>query len=205
MPAIIPIVEGEGDVDAVPRLIDRTLAFLERWDWTVGPPKKCGGVHALRAKLPNFLWYAQSEPECGAILILVDLDDGCPFKVSQDMVQQIQSLHLTRPVAIVLAHREYETWFLASLATIAGSNSIPEGTIYEGAVELRRGAKEWLSKQMPPGKAYKETIHQARMTAKIDIPLAKTNSRSFRRFVHAIEELVDAADGGDQNSITPSL
>jgi hypothetical protein len=37
--------------------------------------------------------------------------------------------------------------------------------------------------------SYKETLHQAKFSALVDLKMAKENSRSFRRFVHAVEIL----------------
>jgi hypothetical protein len=55
MPQIIPIVEGDGDVDAVPLLLRRILAYNQRWDWKVGRPKRVGDYSALRKNLDSFL------------------------------------------------------------------------------------------------------------------------------------------------------
>jgi Domain of unknown function (DUF4276) len=194
MPAIVPIVEGDGDAQAAPSLITRFLHEREKWDWTVAHPKKAGGLVSLQPKLAQFLRYAEQEPQCGAVLILLDLDDGCPREEAFSLANTIRSLTPSHPVGVVFAHREYEAWFLASLDTIAGTHNIPEGLTYQGEVEARRGAKEWLTKQMPRGTIYKETIHQSSMTRQIDLDLARKNSRSFRRLDKAIGELIDAAE-----------
>jgi uncharacterized protein DUF4276 len=153
--------------------------------------------------LGDFLRYAQQSPDTGATLVLLDLDDGCAYSEAQSLATNIRSFNLPYPVAIVFACREYEAWFLASLNTIAGEYGLPEGLTYDGDIEARRGVKEWLTKQMPSGRIYKETIHQISMTHRIDLELARQNSRSFRRLCHAIDELVQAADGGIQGLVTP--
>jgi hypothetical protein len=200
---IVPIVEGDGDVQAVPSLIRKVLQHNEYWHWRVAPAKRAGSLSSLRPKLGNFLRYAQAVPGAAATLVLLDLDDGCAYHEAMALVNEIHDLHITHPVAVVFACREYEAWFLASLHTIAGQYDLPEGLTYDGDVEARRGVKEWLSKQMPSGRIYKETIHQVSMTQHIDLELARQNSRSFRRLCHAIEELVQAADSGIQGLVTP--
>ena len=80
---------------------------------------------------------------------------------------------------------------LASLETIAGNCGLPANLKYEGDIESKRGVKEWLTAQMPPGLAYKETLHQVKLTHLIDLDLAQQRSRSFRRLFHAVEELVE--------------
>ncbi len=38
--------------------------------------------------------------------------------------------------------------------------------------------------------SYKETLHQAKFSSLIDLSVASSNSRSFRRMVHAVEKLI---------------
>ena len=203
MPAIIPIVEGDGDVKAVPLLIRRLLEDYQRWEWSVGHPKKAGSIIAFSQNLSRFLHYAQAEDDCGAILVLLDLDDGCPLREATDLAEKSRLLNQPHPVAIVLAHREYEAWFLASLTTICGSYDLPPDLVYVGDVEARRGAKQWLTAHMPPGKAYKATFHQAKLTQRIDFEIARQHSRSFRRLSHAIEELTRIENMQQRGFVTP--
>ena len=148
----------------------------------------------MRKRLDDFVRYAYKEKDCGAILIILDLDDGCPADEARALAEKVRKLNPRCPVAIVLAHREYETWFLASLDTIAGSHNLPPDLTFEGNIEDKRGAKEWLTAHMPAGQAYKPHVDQASFTHLIDLDLARQRSRSFRRLCHAIKELVQIAD-----------
>lgn len=204
MPAIVPIVEGDGDVEAVPVLVRALLAQQQAWGWTVARPKKAGGLNSLRSRLADFLRYADGERDCGGILILIDLDDGCAREEALQLAAAARAVAITHPTAIVFACREYEAWFLASIETIAGNHDLPAGLVYPGEVEARRGVKEWLRDQMPRGKTYKETIHQVRMTAQLDLGMAYQRSRSFRRLSHAIAELVQHAEQGMPGVVTPN-
>ena len=204
MPRIIPIVEGEGEVEAVPLLLRRILEYNGQWNWSVGRPTRAGHLDVLRHRLSRVLQRAQQEPDCAGILILLDLDDGCPYEEARNLAAQVRQLNLPIPVAIVFAHREYEAWFLASLATIAGSYGLPPDLTYPGDVEARRGVKECLTRQMPSHMPYKETVHQAKFTARIDLALARDNSRSFRRLLHAVEQLVQAAGTPQPGFVTPN-
>lgn len=203
MPCIIPIVEGDGDVDAVPVLLRMILEHNEQWSWSVGRPKRAGNISTLRKHLSSFLQRAQLERDCGGILILLDLDDGCPQAEARELAAQARQMNLSTPVAIVLACREYEAWFLASLATIAGNYGLPPDLTYTNPVEERRGVKEWLTSKMPAGIIYKETLHQVRFTTMIDLGLAHQRSRSFRRLCHAVEELVQIANIAQRGYVTP--
>lgn len=66
-------------------------------------------------------------------------------------------------------------------------------------IETIRDVKGWITKHMPKKpqpKIYKETFHQTEMTKLIDVDAAIQASRSFRRLVHAIEEIVTATELG---------
>jgi len=196
MPFIVPIIEGDGDLQAVPILLRRILQEqLGIYDWQVKTPKKAHSLPVLTSKLEQYLHYCLSEPQCSAILILLDLDDGCPAQAAQELTRRIRALHVTCPVAVVLAHREYEAWFLASLESLGGHAGLPLNLTYPGDVERLRGVKEWLGRQMPPGRAYKETIDQAALTATMDLERAAQRSRSFRRLVNAVQQVVRHAPG----------
>jgi hypothetical protein len=191
MPKIVPIVEGPGDIEAIPELLRRILFELHHvYDWEIAKPLKANSLTYLRTNVNSYLRYAHGIPGCGAILIVLDLDDGCPKNEALSFADEIRhTYHFSYPISVVLAHREYEAWFLASLDSIAGYCDLPEGLSYPSLVENIRGAKEWLTRQMPPGVAYRETHHQVRMTQLIDLNLAQTRSRSFQRLCHAISQL----------------
>ncbi len=203
MPTLVPVVEGDGEMEAVPMLLRRMLERMERWDWSVGKARKIGGIGKLRKEFDNLLQRLATAPDCDAILILNDMDDGCPVTEALALAQRARTLMLPCPVALVLAHREYESWFLTSLPTIAGNYDLPANLVYQGEIEGRRDVKGWLSDQMPPGKIYKETIHQVRMTGLLDIDLA-LSSRSFQRFYHAVEELVGTGGVAERGYATPA-
>lgn len=66
-------------------------------------------------------------------------------------------------------------------------------------IETIRDVKGWITKHMPKKpqpKIYKETFHQTEMTKLIDVDAAIQASRSFRRLVHAIEEIVTTTELG---------
>ena len=197
MTTIVPVVEGPGDVAALPELLGRIL--LERFNRTdvIVAQGKSGVVTAngrqkLESKLENFLQHAQNKPECDAILVLLDADDDCPVNLAQGILKRCEQLGLTSPVEIVCAHREYESWFLASLDTIKGQRGISDTAALSHGAEDVQNPKQWITDQMPPGQAYKETTHQASLTQHIDLGMAHSNSRSFRRLCHALELLLDS-------------
>ena len=192
---IVPVVEGPGDVAALPELLGRILRErFNRPDVIVAQGKSgvvtTNGRQKLESKLENFLRHAQNKPECDAILVLLDADDDCPVELAQRLLQRCEQIGLNRPVQIVCAHRSYESWFLASLDTIKGQRGIGDTAVLSQAAEDVSNPKQWLTDQMPRGQAYKETIHQASLSQSVDIGMAHRNSRSFRHLCHALEQLL---------------
>jgi hypothetical protein len=194
---IVSIVEGDGDAQAVPKIIAKILAHLGRYDLIPGDAKIAGGKSELTkiGGLEVYLDYAEAVANACATLVIIDADDDCPKALAELLANRVRTKGVRNPVAIVVANREYESWFIASLETIKGHRNIASDCAFAGDVEGRRDAKGWLSDQMPRGKVYRETVDQIALTQKIDVALAVQNSRSFRRLVHAVEELVTAADG----------
>lgn len=157
----------------------------------------------LHKNLAGYLSHAATKNNCQAILIALDLDDGCPKEEAMTLAERIRSLQFPQPVAIVFAYREYEAWFLASLPTIAGHYGLPPNLVYEGEVEERRNAKGWLNQRMKSNKRYNPTAYQKKFSNLIDLDLAYDKSRSFRRLYHAIEELIEGAEKGERGYVTP--
>ncbi len=117
-----------------------------------------------------------------------------------ELAGRARALNPRIPVAVVIAKCEYEAWFLASLASIAGAGidgrpGIPVGTTC-GDPETIGDAKGWITRCLPHGRAYKETLDQLAMTRLLDIGQAHANSRSFRRMCKAIIELCTAIETG---------
>ena len=161
MTTIIPVVEGDGDVAALPILLSRIL--LERYnrpDVVVAHGKtmvvKANGRPKLENRFEDFLQHAQNKPECDSILVLLDTDVDCPVELARSLLQRCKQLGLTIPVEIVCAHREYESWFLASLDTIRGQRGISDTATLSQNAEDIPDPKHWLTDHMPYGQAYKE-------------------------------------------------
>ena len=213
MGKIVPIVEGDGEVTAVPILLHKILQELGECRFQVANPKNAHGCGNLKkvGGIEKFVRYAWLEPNCAAVIIIVDGDEanGCPITLARDFVKRVELLNGRHPVAIVIANQEYEAWFLASLPSIVGKEiteylQFPSDSVFEGDPEGLRGVKGWITRQLPRGKAYKETDHQAPMTRLIDLTLARSQSRSFRRICHAVEELLFSVASGAKG-VTPQI
>ena len=164
MKQIITLVEGPGDAAAVPGLLRKLLKASGRYDWQPGGIMRVGELPKLRRNLPRTAEALRIKLRAGeghAVLVLLDLDDGCPRAEALALAAELAAFGLPGPVAVVLAYREYEEWLVASLASIAlATPLLPDELRRDYPVEGKRGVKEWLTRQMPAGFIYRETIHQ---------------------------------------------
>lgn len=172
------LVEGHGEVAAAGNLVTRLWQDAGRWQpWA--PPRRWKNLHQ-RKGIEDGVRRTSAEPDVGALLILRDEDDACPKECAPLTASWVRQLAPPSPVAIVLLHREYEVLFLPCVEKMSGQPivgvdgqrrpGIRPGTKYTGGWEARRGVKEWISDQFPPGRAYKPTLDQLPMTRMIDIP-----------------------------------
>lgn len=191
---IQPIVEGDGEVHAVPVLLRRLRDESKAFDVDVGKPilrKRSEFIH--EGPLRKAIQLALLRESCDAILILFDADDACPADLAPAIEGWAQNEAGTVPVVVVIACREYEAWFLASIESLRGFRGILPGATSHPDPEFPRGAKEQLEDRMEVGRSYSETTDQAPITAKFDMEAAYASCRSFRRMVRAFGLLVSAA------------
>ncbi|NLH42465.1 MAG: DUF4276 family protein [Planctomycetes bacterium] len=197
------IVEGHGDAKAVPKLIHRIAGreFPEMMV-IVDPVVRVPASQLLKeGELERQIErVARQMPSKGGILVLVDCDwaDGCP---KHDGPMLLQRARQTRPdvqISLVLAYREYETWFIAAAESLRGCRGLVLDLIGDPQPERIRGAKEWLSDRMPRGRPYSATIDQPAMTGVFDIQAARRTD-SFDKCYREVVRLLNGlgASGGE--------
>lgn len=209
---IVPIVEGDGEVEAVPLLLRRLFHDTKsRYEFEILRAKNANGRGNLTKDggIEKFLKYAQLETNVAGIMVFLDADEDCAKDIALNIAGRAKELHMGVPVTVICPAHEYEAWFLASLDTISGvrikgREGINSGTSYAGEVEEVRSVKGWLSRNMPEGRAYRETEDQVALTQLLDFALVHERSRSFRRLEHAIDEILNAIDNNYPHIITPS-
>jgi len=191
---IQPIVEGHGEMEAVPALLRRLLAEGQVTGVQVGKPIKRPRNQLVREEpLARIVRFALLRPECGAVLIILDGDTDCPKTLGPVLQRWAEAAAGEVPCAVVLAHREYEAWFLASLESLRGRRGIRPDAEAHPDPEEPRDAKGELEVRMEPGSAYHPTVDQPALTMLFDMAQAYSRSRSFRRMVKAVVALVTAA------------
>lgn len=205
---IVPVVEGDGDRYAVPDLVRNILWQCNRYDIGVAQSVVAKGKPRMLKQFKRLLRYALQKGGT-AILVLLDADGRCPCEEVIGLVEQANALGLQVPVAVVCARNEYETWFICSLAEEKGTKikdylGLPKELSAPDNPEGIRNAKGWLTGHMTQDRAYQETADQRNLTHFIELDLVRERSRSFRRFWHALEELVYAVNY-DSAAVTPPM
>lgn len=207
---IIPVVEGDGDVKAVPCLIHAILRGLNDRALHVGEAKNAHGSANLKRPggIERFVKYAWMDPKCAGVLVVLDSDDDCPVTLAKNLAERVRCIGSLKPTAIVAAASEFESWFLASCESLAGVRSdgvmlLPRDLSFPGDCDSKRGAKQWIDRRFPKGRCYKETIHQVMFTRSICHELAASKSRSFRRMLAAVNSLRNAITDGRLSETTP--
>lgn len=189
---IAPLVEGDGEVSALPLLLrgiassidpNIPLHVAKPFRHSAGRLIKPGGLeralNAVAIKYPNH-----------TILVLIDSEDDCPATFGPSLLDRASSARPDILISTILAYREYETWFLAAAESLAGFHDLPTHLTPPPDPEAIRDAKGWLTKQMPPGRCYSPTQDQAAFTAQLDLTLARRHSRSFQKLWRDVERIL---------------
>lgn len=181
---IASIVEGDGEVAALPVLLRRLN------DWRPGN-YYAQPLAPIRVRRDRFL-HREDEfrkllllaaAKCGEqgwILVVLDADDDCPATLAGEIYQRARQHVPHRRLSVVLAKREYEAWFIAAAASLEGQRGFrcPDGNPIDA--ETPRDAKGWLRRNMEGG-TYSEVLDQPAFSARFDLQTAFDNSRSFRK------------------------
>ena len=175
---IQPIVEGHGEVEAAPVLLRRLLTEAAEYEVGVSRPIRRKRSELIQqSTLSVSIRLAMMQPNCGAILVLLDSDDDCP----RDLAPRLQGLAANAagnvPCQVVLAHREYEAWFLAAIESLRGARGIRDDAVSHPRPESPRDAKGWIQQCMRGNRCYMETSDQAPLSDRFDLAAAHRNCR----------------------------
>lgn len=143
--------------------------------------------HAMR-----FVELAARGAPGGAVLVLLDCDDGCPANLGPSLQDRASKVRPGLLIEVALARREFESWFVASAESLRGARGLSAELMPPPEAEAIRGAKEWLSKHMVSGRGYSPVIDQPAMTAMFDMDLAERRSDSFAACKRRIVRLLTA-------------
>lgn len=185
---IIPIVEGHGEVESIPIILRRLL--VDNPEILVGRPVRVKRNLVIReGGLEKSIILALKRPLCSGIMIILDADDVCPFKESIKLLDRAKEIAAGRPLSVVFAKRELESWFIGSIESLRGTYGIPADACCTINPEDKRGAKEYLSGYMG-NHNYSEVTDQPRLAASFDIELASSRCRSLTKFCTDLEKMI---------------
>lgn len=193
---IASVVEGDGEVIALPKLLHRIARELGVYELQTPKPMrvprsqlvKTGGIESAVQQVAH-----RVQGCAGGVLVLLDADDDCPASLGPDLLARACQARNDIEISVVLPSREYESWFLAAAYSLAGRHGFPKGmTSPPNPDDNPRDAKGWLTSQRGKPR-YKETVDQQPLSSSMDLSLARTNSPSFDKLYRDITRLLRAA------------
>ena len=192
MAYVASIVEGHGEVDALPTL-------LRRISQTAAPGQTLNVNQPIRIKSGSYLndkdyfrrytllAAAKAAQSNGFVLILLDCEDQCPAQLGPALLARAQAVRNDVSYLVVLAYREFESWFLAAARSLRGQRGLAADLEPPQAADNIRNAKGWLSERM--GVSYDPVIHQMEFCRTFALQQARSNA-SFNRFYTRIAAML---------------
>lgn len=193
---IIPtIVEGHGEVKALPVVIRRLLASL-------APQLICKIPEPIRVPKGSFLNRPDERSRAlnlaaikgsGApisfILIVLDSDGVCPAESAPLLLSQCRVARGDCRLALTFAHREFEAWFIAAAESLRGYRGLPMDLVRPSDPESIQDAKGWI-KQRRSERAYSPTIDQSAFASNFALNEARTHAPSFDKFCRDMSNML---------------
>ncbi len=188
--SIVAIVEGFGEVEAVPLLVRRWFELkglrTPRLPRPIRVPKnRLLAAGELERTVEQAARHAGPQ---GAVLVVVDADDDCAKTAGPSIRERAEKARPDRQVGMVLPVREFEAWLVASAESLSGHRGLSSGLAAPADPEAVHDAKGWLSARMTAGRVYSPRVDQAALTQALDFGLAE-RSRSFRKLLRELERL----------------
>jgi hypothetical protein len=198
----VVIVEGDGEVIAVPLLLRRLWPELGgKYLEVLGPPIRrkraefererelARAIGLAAAKLKH----APASEDPSAILILFDRDPSAqpPCYLGPQAQAWAMSAASHLDITCVVANVEYETWLVASAESLRAHLTMRPGETIPDFPEDQRCGKKWIESRFR-GAKYSETQDQPKMTAAMDFSRARRRSPSFDKLCRELERRIQS-------------
>lgn len=187
------IVEGEGDVGALPTIVRRIVAEVD-------PSLRVDALPSLRLSRSKMVkprelsrmveLAARQLGGRGAILIAFDADDDCPAALGPQTLATAQSVRSDMQIGLVIAHKEIEAWFLAAAESLRGVRGLDEALTAPGDPEGIRDAKGWLRARQQE-RRYSPTVDQLPLARAFHLTQARS-APSFDKCYREVTRLLQA-------------
>ncbi len=196
---IAVIVEGHAEVESAPVLLRRMFAQVGVSDVQVARPFRVKRNRVVKAgELERAISLTlRDRVGVSGIMVLLDSDDDCPAELGIQLLSRAKKTTQI-PVSVVLAHREFECWFLGSKESLRGVNGIVESATAPVNPESIRGAKEHLTRNMTGGRRYLAVDDQVTFAARFDLDIARQRCPSLNKCFREVQRLLDAMGTASQ-------
>lgn len=189
------IVEGIGEVQAIPLLFRRLAGVAGVHDLQIATPIRYSRhdiVAGLGAERAAGVARARG---ADSLVVVFDADDDCPVEAARAAAGHFASVAPDLASWVVVADREYETWFLGAIDSLRGRRGISADAASHDAPESPRDAKGELTWRMDGSRVYSPRGDQPAFTALFAMDSAYRNCRSFRRMAKVFGELAGLPNG----------
>lgn len=194
---VAPIVEGDGEVPAVPILLRRIASELltDTVVHVLKPIRQprerllANKDNCLRNSVGlaiNKLRQFQVPDACELVLLLVDADKDCAAKIGPETLELLRTIRSDVDSTCVLAVVEYETWFVAAAESLEKYLDLDSTEQIPDDPERSRCRKKWVEARYR-GTKYVEPVDQPKLTAAMDLHLCRRRSPSFDKLCRELE------------------
>lgn len=185
------VVEGRGELDAIPVLLRKLFQRRGIHRDLLGKPVQClGRDNALKeGGIEGKVATAAARPGCRAVLVVLDGEGDAVCERGPDLLLRAREGAQGKPVVVCLAENKYEDWLIASAETLG----LPLLQYQPG-----RGSISLLREALYPGK-YIKPVLQPRLSAVLDLDLAADRNASFARLLQRTLELYLQTELADQH------
>lgn len=183
---IVPIVEGHGELSAVPILVRRILNDFGVHHVGVARPFRVKRNQVVKTgQLERAARLAASDRNgAAALLVILDADDDCPARLGPALLARCQAV-TSLPTAVVIANKEFEAWYLGAKESLRGVRRIHADANTPDDPEAIRDAKGALAQNMD-GRRYLEVDDQPAFAAALDLNAAQSRCGSFDKLVRDV-------------------
>jgi len=187
---LIPIVEGQSEVESAGILLRRLLEKQAIHDIVVAKPFRVKRDKVVRdGELEKAIRQAERSRENSAgLLVLLDVDDDCAAELGPKLQQRVSGVS-SLPATVVLAEMEFEAWLLGAQESLRGVRGIdPDAELVSNPQNIR-DAKGALSRLMK-NRRYIPVDDQPALVSAMDLGLAEDRCLPSRNWLDLYETLL---------------
>lgn len=199
MITIKPIVEGHGEIEAVPVLLRKFAALANANEVRILRPIRLHRSDFTNEEKIKKAFELAALSNCNAIFVLFDADHDCPKEIKPKISGWAEEVVSHIPCEVVMPNKEYEAWFLAAASSLRGKRGIRADAVFSLNPEDVLDAKGQLEDMMYPGKSYIATTDQPALTQVFDMKSAYSQCRSFRRVSSAFGSILSKTNAQHYN------